>query len=453
MGDSPAEDQPDAPPAESPAAPRSGFRLLATRSRLWVPGALHPHFGAVRFKPIGVHIAAGEALTENSRGYEHTPVAPVAGQIIDTGRVTLTNLSEVAAVLLEPAAESTVLREIEPATTEAVSGMLAGLAPAKLGACLDQLRSAGVWADRWTSPDLLGQLHACLRSKADIVLCNLLDADRALAINFACAGEYPAEIVAAVAGLARLTGAGRAWFAVDAEEDPKAWAALQRVAAQVAGDLRFVPIDNDYPQPDPTLLLHALTGRRLRPGRMPTDQGVLLLDAAAAFAVGRALLHGEPMLRVPLAVHDRSALAFDADPADATHLVLASVGTPLADNLDQLDIAHGTSRRGLDFWAGAPLRERRLTPQCVIAGGELGIFVAPRDPSINPNPCIRCGWCVEGCPVDAHPAALLDAAQRDDLSQVDAYGLGACIECGICSYVCPSHLPLLQGIRTLRRTT
>ncbi len=154
------------------------------------------------------------------------------------------------------------------------------------------------------------------------------------------------------------------------------------------------------------------------------------------------------MLRVPLVIHDRAALALNADSAAATHLVSVPVGTPLRDVLHQLDVGHG--RRGLDFWAGAPLRECRLTPDCVIAGGELGIFVAPREPSINPDPCIRCGWCVEGCPVDAHPAALLDAAQRADPRGGEPYGLDACIECGICSYVCPSHLPLLQGVRKLR---
>jgi electron transport complex protein RnfC len=419
-----------------------------------VPGALHPHFGSVRFKPVGAHVAAGEALVESARGYEHTPVAPVPGHIVETGLAILTNLSEVPSVLFEPDAEvEAPMEDVEPVSTEAVADMLPGLGPGHLVACLDRLRGAGVWADRWTSPDLLGQLHACLRSPADIVLCSLLDADRALGINLACAEEYPTEIVAAVAALARLIGAGRAWFAVDAEQDPQAWAGLRQVAAQVAGDLRFVPVDNDYPQPDPTLLLQSLTGRRLRPGRMPTDQGVLLLDAAAALAVGRALVRGEPMLHVPLAIHDRPALPFDAEPADATHLVMAAVGTPLGDVLDLLGVGHLSTRRGLDFWAGAPLRERRLTPSCVIAGGELGIFVAPRDPSINPDPCIRCGWCVEGCPVDAHPAALLDDAQSADLRRADAHGLTACIECGICSYVCPSHLPLLQGIRSLRRTT
>jgi electron transport complex protein RnfC len=402
----------------------------------------------VRFKPAGTAVAAGEPVTESDAEHEHVPLAPVAGHIVDKGHVTLTNGSEVPAVLLDTAGSEAPIEDFRPVSTEAVAGMLAGIGPAALGTCIDRLRGAGVWAERWTSPDLLGQLQACLGDSADIVLCNLLDTDRALAINQACAGEYPVEIVAAMGALARLTGASRAWFAIDADEGATVWANLQSVAAQVAGDLRFVPIENHYPQPDPSLLLHSLTGRRLRRGQLPTDQGVLLLDAAAAFAVGRALVLGEPMLRVPLAVHDRAALASNADPAAATHLVSVPVGTPLHDVLNWLDIGHG--RRGLESWAGAPLREHRLSSESIIAGGELGIFVAPREPSINPDPCIRCGWCVEGCPVDAQPAALLDAAQRADRRRAARNGLDVCIECGICSYVCPSHLPLLQGIRTLR---
>ncbi len=146
------------------------------------------------------------------------------------------------------------------------------------------------------------------------------------------------------------------------------------------------------------------------------------------------------MLRVPLAVFDQ--------PSGTSHLVSAPVGARLGDVLTQLGIAAPPG--GLELRGGGPLRELRLTPDSVVAGGELGIFTCPREPDVNPAPCIRCGWCVEGCPVRIHPAGLLDAAQREDMDLAHRYGLDACIECGICSYVCPSHLPLLGGIRVLR---
>jgi electron transport complex protein RnfC len=70
---------------------------------------------------------------------------------------------------------------------------------------------------------------------------------------------------------------------------------------------------------------------------------------------------------------------------------------------------------------------------------------------VNPDPCIRCGWCVEACPSSIHPAGLLDASQRRDHAAADRYGISACVECGLCDYVCPSRLPILNGIRMMRK--
>src|SRR3954471_18272044 len=122
-----------------------------------------------------------------------------------------------------------------------------------------------------------------------------------------------------------------------------------------AKELRIVPLENHYPQVDPTLLLYTLTRRRLRPGRLPTEQGVLLFDAAAAVAVGEALLGAGPaagaMVRVPLAVYEQ--------PHERTHLFSAPVGATVGDVLAELDLppAH------LDLRGGGPLREIRLTPE------------------------------------------------------------------------------------------
>ena len=281
------------------------------------------------------------------------------------------------------------------------------------------------------------------------MVCNILDADPSLAVNRESARAFGAELVAGAAALARLNGAMRLWAVVDAGEPADVWAGVRDAAAVAANELRIVPLENDYPQADPSLLLYALTRRRLRPGRLPTEQRVLLLDAAAAVAVGRALLSGDrdtaasdesagAMLRVPLAVYDQAR--------DRTHFLSAPVGMRLRDVLAQLELPTD----GLDLRGGGPLREVRLTGDCVVAGGELGVYATPREPDVNPDPCVRCGWCVEGCPVRIHPAGLLEAAQREDLHLAGRYGLESCIECGVCTYVCPSHLPLLQSVRGLR---
>jgi Na+-translocating ferredoxin:NAD+ oxidoreductase subunit C len=181
-----------------------------------------------------------------------------------------------------------------------------------------------------------------------------------------------------------------------------------------------------------------LLERRLRPGRLPVEQGVLLLDACAAIAVGNYFRHGQAMLQVPLAMRDHIR--------HRTHFLSAPIGMTLDEICQFIGVPAGdVVLRGGDF-----LRNQILSPGAVTGPGELVVHVAAREIAANPDPCVRCAWCIDACPTRIQPAGLLEAAQRNDAPLAERFGLGACIECGICSFVCPSRLPLLQSIRRLR---
>jgi electron transport complex protein RnfC len=167
---------------------------------------------------------------------------------------------------------------------------------------------------------------------------------------------------------------------------------------------------------------------------------VLLLDAAAALAVGDYLLRGQPRQTTPVAFHDHSA--------GRAHYCTV----PVATNVEQLLNALAVSSANSTLRVSDPLRDMRISPDYLIDQKELTLHrVSPPDALINPNPCIRCSWCIEGCPTRIQPAALLEAAQRRNINLAKQHGIHACIECGICSYVCPSQLPLLPSIRELKQ--
>jgi electron transport complex protein RnfC len=127
-------------------------------------------------------------------------------------------------------------------------------------------------------------------------------------------------------------------------------------------------------------------------------------------------------------------------------MLTVPVGTTMRDVLEAIQL----SEAALELRAGGPLREMSLSGDHIVAGGELSVYACTHAPEVNPDPCIRCAWCIEGCPVRIHPAGILEAAQHRDINWARGYGIDACIECGICSYVCPSKLPLLQAVRVLR---
>jgi electron transport complex protein RnfC len=425
----------------NPIESSSPLRRLDPPPRLFVPLQTRSGGEAPPVLTIGTTVVKGQRLTGASANAGPAVLAPTSGRIVGVTAVPLTNGQTVQALELEcdfqDRAEPEEHDYAAADQNRQALDSLEMLTPDDLGQWIDRLRNDGVWADRTTSPDLLSELHHALRRPVDTILCNLVDHDPHLRLQATLAGRFGHLIVTALALLSRLTGAQNVWVATEAGGPNRWWQPLRRELRKNVIDI--VPVLADYPQADPTLLVYTLLRRRLRPGRLPTEQGVLLLDGVAAVAVGRAASRDQPMLQAPIAVRDHLR--------DRSHFLVVPVGTPVRHVLDQLKLPH----EGITLLRGDVLRDQPTFPDAVLSGGEVVLHVlAAREP-INPDPCIRCAWCAQACPTHVLPAGVLEAAQRKDLDLAERSGAEACIECGICSYVCPSHLPLLSGIRSIKR--
>lgn len=375
--------------------------------------------------PSGTRVSRGQSLLQHPPVSGITPMAPVSATIARTTEVERVGAGRTQAVELEVD---------DGATSD--EAIVSTQPPADLPELIERLRSSGVQASRRTSPDLLAQLDAARSESIDTVICSLLDPAGESELHASVFRGYGDVVVAGIKTLADLTKAKRVWCAADTRAS-SANRAIKR--SGLAQRIKVIDIANDYPQADPSLLLYMLVRRRLKPAKLPTDVKVLLLDGLAAAAVGKCVLRGQPMLDIAVEVREseRAACSVRTVP----------IGTPLRFVLEQLWLKPDR----LTLRAGAALRDIRVSADAIFDGvSELSVDVGPPAPVINPDPCIRCGWCVEACPVGIHPAGLLESAQDHDHTSARWYGLDSCIECGICSYVCPSRLPLLGAIRELR---
>ena len=364
-------------------------------------------------------IIRGEPVAQGGR---IIPVAPATGAITSVQTIYDTTGRRGPAVEIDVDSDQPDVSPQPPTITKQ-----------KLPGLIDRLAATGVWADRKTTPNLAAQLESALNRPIDMVVCNLLEADGA-PLNAGLLVSGAADVVAGAAGVAQALG-----VRLHMVGSPDVLA-LVRADLRRSTDVntRLVELANDYPQADPTILIYMLTGRRLRPDHLPVEQGVLMIDGAAALAIGRAITENQPMTDVPLAIRERGR--------GRVHLVTAAVGTPISFVLEQLSIP----ARDITVRIGPVLRDVRVDVDTIIAGGELRLDVGPLATPTNPEPCIRCGWCVGACPTRIHPAGLLEAAQQHDREMAHHFGLDGCIECGICSYVCPARLPLLGAIRSLK---
>jgi electron transport complex protein RnfC len=285
--------------------------------------------------------------------------------------------------------------------------------------------------DRHGSPNLQAQLECAQREPADTVICSALDGDPSLRLNAAVANRRAAQVVNGVRKLAEICGATQTWIAVEADAPP-AWDGLLRQAAR-DGNVQIVEMANHYPQADPTLLLYTLTRRKLKPGLLPTECGVILVDAPAAAEFAAAA--PGPM---PIGIYDHE------------HCGCSYFDVPAGISWKEVFRAAGISTDGMTIIAGDWPRNRCLDCSSLVGSGELTVQLAARSAPVNPQSCIRCGWCVQVCPTLAHPALLLEAAQLGDPNRARRGRLSACIECGVCDQICPSSLPLLAAIRKIK---
>lgn len=327
---------------------------------------------------------------------------------------------------VDPTAPLTEAARARLAATVDDRGLVASL--------VHRLRELKLDIDRMSCPRLTEQLLATGGRRIDLVVCNILDVDSTVRLNALVAATFGDELSLLARALASAVGADAVIFAADA-----ALARPTSLAGHGARGERVTLIDNAYPTVHPTLLVRGLTGRTVMPGRLPVEQGVLLLDAAAAWTLARAA--AEPQSAPPLAIgvrdHRSGRKAFATASAELrVSELLPTLCAPLADDVIIL--------------GGSKLLRRRVAPDARLSAADSILHICPAEEYHAPEPCVRCNWCADICPTGVLPMLALEAAQLNAPELAARAAIGRCLDCGLCDYVCPSRLPLVAAIRGLR---
>lgn len=271
----------------------------------------------------------------------------------------------------------------------------------------------------------------------DTVVINGCECEPYLTCDHRTMLERAADVVAGAGLIASVVGAKQVFIGVE-DNKPDAIEVLR--SATAGTEVEVVALRTHYPQGAEKQLIWAVTGRAVPRGQLPAAIGVLVHNVGTAVAVAEAAVLRKPLMERVVTI---------AGAVERPSNFLALIGTPISALVEE---AGGLRPDVGRIISGGPMTGTALASLDVpVVKGTSGVVALTEGESApvidGDQACIRCGRCVEACPMKLHPFAIASHADRRMWNGVERFYALDCIECGCCSYVCPTRRPLVQLIK------
>ena len=396
--------------------------------RVVIPMSMHIGAPCRPLVQVGDRVLVGQKIGDTD-AYVSAPVhASVSGTVREIRSFLLSSGAEGEAIVIESDGVMETVKCTPPTVTDAAS-----LAAAARECGLVGLGGAGfpTHVKLALPPD----------KQADTLLINAAECEPYLTADNQEALENSWDVLSGIYAIKEILGIHRVIIGVE-KNKPEAIALLRRIAESEVRDakdeVRVLPLRESYPQGAEKVLIRSCTGREVPVGKLPIDVGCIVMNLTSVAALSRYLKTGMPLVSKRVTV--------DGNAVPNPQNVIVPIGTPISCLLDFVGVDPEYSKV---LYGGPMMGFPVESVEQPVLKNTNGIVVLKGRAARMPEPtaCIRCGRCIDVCPMGLAPLRMERAVARKDTEALKKLNLLSCMECGCCAFECPAKRPLVQAFR------
>ncbi len=382
---------------------------------------------------VGDIVSVGQVIGD-SEAFVSAPIhATVSGKVTAVGDVRLANGIITKGVTIESDGEMRLYEGIKPPVVTNKKE----LAAAVRASGLVGLGGAGFPAHvKLNFPD---------DKEIDTLVINAAECEPYITVDYRECIENAENVLKGAELIRKILGIKQVIIAIE-DNKPKVFEIMKEIADRDndSGDaIKLMTLASRYPQGAEKMMVLSATGRKVPPGKLPADVGCIVMNVASVAFVARYVETGKPLVSRSITV-DGGAISQPKN-------LRVPIGTNIG---DIIDYCGGFKSEPRKLISGGPMMGIAIcgtdAPICKQNNAILA-FDDKKDLIKKERDCIRCGKCVDVCPMSLMPTLIERYAKIKDAASLKDYNVNVCMECGSCAYCCPSGRPLVQYMRLAKQ--